>query len=45
MIEAKLTDEMKRLLSDMKDKTIVSYECEKDEGFSRVFGNMRINLD
>ncbi|MBQ6637806.1 MAG: hypothetical protein IJH82_04035 [Lachnospiraceae bacterium] len=45
MVEAVLTNEMKVLLSKMKDKKILSYECEKDDGFSRTFGNLRINLD
>lgn len=45
MVYATFTDEMKQIISNAKGKCFVSYECEKDENFSRTFGNMRINLD
>ena len=45
MVEATLTSEMKEILSNMKGKTLLSYVCEKDDGFSRPYGNMRIITD
>lgn len=45
MVKATFTDEMKKILSNMTGRQFVSYECEKDDGFSRAFGNMRINTD
>ena len=45
MVKATFTDEMKKILSNMIGRQFVSYECEKDDGFSRAFGNIRINID
>lgn len=45
MVNATFTDEMKKTLSNMTGRQFVSYECEKDDVFSRTFGNMRINTD
>ena len=45
MVNATFSNEMKSLLSSMTGKLFVSYECEKDDGYSRTFGNMRINTD
>ncbi len=45
MVYATFTDEMKQLLSNTKGECFVSFECEKDEAFSRAFGNMRLNFN
>ena len=45
MVIATFTDEMKKILSNMIGRQFVSYECEKDNGFTRAFGNMRINIE
>ena len=37
MVYATFTDEMKQLLSNAKGACFVSYECEKDEAFSRAY--------
>lgn len=45
MVKATLTDDMIKLLSSTIGKHLVSYECEQDDGFSRTFGNIRINFE
>lgn len=45
MVDARFTKEMIDILSDMKGKTFVSYECDEGHGFPRAYGNFRINLD
>jgi len=44
MIEVCFTEDMKAVLSGMKGKRLVSYECRKDP-FHRVYGNLRMNLE
>ena len=45
MIKLQFTQEMLELLKEMKNKTIISYEREKDDNFLRSYGNLRINLN
>lgn len=45
MVIAKFTDEMINILSEIKGKRFISFECEEDDGFSRSFGNIRINFE
>ncbi len=39
MVEATFTKSMRALLSRTKGSTLLSYECAKDERFSRTYGN------
>ncbi len=41
MVYATLTDEMVKMLSDLKDSKFISYEC--DEVYGVIYGNARIN--
>ena len=45
MVEATFTKSMRALLSRTKESTLLSYECAKDERFSRTYGNCRIHLN
>ena len=45
MVEATFTKSMHALLSRTKGSTLLSYECAKDERFSRTYGNCRIHLN
>ena len=45
MVNARFTEEMIKILSDMKGITFVSYECDEGHGFPRAYGNFRINLE
>lgn len=45
MVEATFTKSMHALLSRTKGSTLLSYECAKDERFSRIYGNCRIHLN
>lgn len=45
MVEAVISKEMIKILSDLKDKRFLSYICEKDDGFSQIYGNIRIVTD
>lgn len=45
MVEATFTKSMRALLSRTKGSTLLSYECAKDERFSRTYGNCRIHLN
>ena len=45
MIDARFSKDMITVLSNMKGKTFVSYECEKGYGLPTTYGNFRINLD
>lgn len=45
MVDARFTKEMIEILSSMKGKTFVSYECDEGHGFPRAYANFRINLN
>ena len=45
MVNARFSKKMIEVLSSMKGKTFVSYECDEGHGFPRAYGNFRINLD
>ena len=45
MVEATFTKSMRALLLRTKESTLLSYECAKDERFSRTYGNCRIHLN
>ena len=45
MVVAQFTEEMINKLSEIKGKRFISFECEKGDGFSRAFGNIRMNFE
>ena len=45
MIDMRFTQEMVDIISSMKNRTIISYQCAEIDDWSRTYGNFRINLE